>query len=86
MPEFLSLLLTILIVVVGARTVIKGTKQRSKWGINGGAVINRSECPNCGAKLPRLRKPANLKQLLWGGWTCPQCTRSFDKWGNPDNG
>jgi ssDNA-binding Zn-finger/Zn-ribbon topoisomerase 1 len=30
-------------------------------------------CPDCDAPLPRIRKPANLRQLLWGGNTCPQC-------------
>jgi hypothetical protein len=28
-----------------------------------------------------LRKPSNLRQALWGGWTCPHCRGEFDRWG-----
>jgi hypothetical protein len=31
------------------------------------------KCPRCGEELPQIRKPANRRQLLWGGWTCPKC-------------
>jgi hypothetical protein len=33
----------------------------------------RRKCPDCSEVLPRFRKPDNLRQLCWGGWTCPKC-------------
>ncbi len=38
-------------------------------------------CDVCGAPAPVVRKPANWRQALWGGWTCPQCRSEFDRWG-----
>lgn len=31
--------------------------------------------------MPVVRKPANWKQALWGGWTCPRCGSEYDRWG-----
>lgn len=42
-------------------------------------------CPQCGLKAPMIRRPANLKQFLWGGWTCAKCKCEFDKYGNEIN-
>src|SRR5262249_32802827 len=33
----------------------------------------KRKCPDCGETLPRFRQPANRRQSLWGGWTCPRC-------------
>ena len=38
-------------------------------------------CDGCGTKMPTLRKPANWRQALWGGWSCPNCGTEFDRWG-----
>lgn len=38
-------------------------------------------CPDCGQKAPMIRKPMNLRQLLWGGWTCRECACEFDRYG-----
>ena len=35
-----------------------------------GLDFDQTSCPNCGQELPRVRRPANLRQTLWGGWTC----------------
>ena len=51
----------------------------SRWGMNFSDV----NCPHCGEALPRIRRPKNLRQLLWGGWTCSNCNQEFDKWLNP---
>jgi hypothetical protein len=37
--------------------------------------------PRCGTVLPAIRRPANVRQFMWGGWTCKQCSAEFDKWG-----
>lgn len=34
----------------------------------------------CGAKVPKIRKPQNLKEILWGGFTCKSCGKQHDKW------
>jgi hypothetical protein len=41
----------------------------------------RKTCPRCAAELPQYRKPASLKQALWGGWTCPNCGCETDRQG-----
>jgi hypothetical protein len=38
-------------------------------------------CPECGQIMPKTRKPANLRQTLWGGWTCPNCGCEMDRRG-----
>ncbi len=40
-----------------------------------------SLCEKCGTELPRHRRPENIHQLLWGGWTCPSCGAELDSWG-----
>jgi hypothetical protein len=40
------------------------------------------KCPECGTQLPKRRKPANRRQALWGGWTCPSCGCEIDRKGN----
>ena len=50
-------------------------------GINLDAV----DCPRCGQRMPTLRMPSGLHQLMWGGWTCPNCGCEMDKWGKAVN-
>jgi hypothetical protein len=38
-------------------------------------------CPECGTPVPKLRPPANRRQMLWGGWTCAGCGIEIDKHG-----
>lgn len=38
-------------------------------------------CAACGAAMPHFRKPANARQMLLGGWTCPQCGTALDRRG-----
>jgi hypothetical protein len=44
------------------------------------------KCPDCGASLPMFRKPANKRQGLWGGWTCPECGCEVDRRGRKVTG
>ena len=42
-------------------------------------VMPRPKCPDCGEQFPsRFRKPANRKQMLWGGYTCAKCGCEVD--------
>lgn len=60
--------------------VVRDTVRRSgKWGVN----PRRVECPRCGEPAPLARKPANRRQMLWGGATCAGCGQEYDKWGKP---
>lgn len=43
-------------------------------------------CPLCDLPLPRRRAPANLRQAMWGGWTCAGCDTELDARGQPLDG
>ncbi|WP_193332503.1 hypothetical protein [Pseudoalteromonas ulvae] len=51
--------------------------ERSQMEIN----LNKVFCPKCDEKMPALRIPKNIQQLMWGGWTCPKCDCKMDKFG-----
>ena len=38
-------------------------------------------CSECGKPLPLIRKPANRREMLWGGWTCKGCGAQLDRSG-----
>jgi hypothetical protein len=67
-----------LLAVAGLVLIIRGTNQRTGMGIN---LTPPSACPKCGTPLPSVRAPKNLRQALWGGWTCSNCQTELDKWG-----
>lgn len=52
--------------------------QNNKWDIN----LDKVLCPECGSKQSMLRIPKNLKQLMYGGWSCEKCSCKMDKHGN----
>ena len=58
------------------------SKLKSPYGINFKAIKPWGDikCPNCGSKLPKVRKPENLRQILWGGGTCRKCGKEYSKW------
>ena len=58
--------------------LVVGTKEKGKWGVN---LTPPTACPACAAPLPMTRIPKNLRQALWGGWTCSGCGKELDKWG-----
>ena len=49
----------------------------SKWSVN----LKATQCPKCGTPVPVIRTPANLRQFLWGGWTCKSCGTEITKQG-----
>ncbi len=74
---FLFVVIVLLIWVL--LKIAKGTKNRfGKWGIN--LKHKQLCCPRCGHG-PVFRSPRNIKQILWGGWTCDYCHQEIDKWG-----
>lgn len=72
-------LLILLALAIGLVFLVLGTLKKGKMGIN----LAKTVCAHCGAPMPSIRKPANLRQALWGGWTCAQCGTENDKWGKP---
>ena len=66
--------------LVGLAFVIRDTiRGRGNFGIN----LKPAVCTQCGTPAPAIRKPANRRQMLWGGWTCAECGYELDKWGRP---
>lgn len=58
--------------------IVKDTSNKDKWGIN----TEKIYCPVCNIEIDYFRKPKNIRQLLWGGYTCKNCHTEIDKWGN----
>jgi hypothetical protein len=50
---------------------------KGRWGIGSLQAV----CPRCRAAVPTVRVPGSLHEMLWGGWTCPQCGCKVDKYG-----
>jgi hypothetical protein len=46
-----------------------------------GLLAPPKKCPECGEPAPKVRTPANRRQALWGGWTCPECGTEMDRRG-----
>ncbi len=65
---------------VGVLLIIHGTIFKTRWGINPASQI---ECTRCHKMYPQVRIPHNLRQKLWGGWTCDRCGLEVDKWNRP---
>ena len=40
---------------------------------------SKLKCPECQKPLPAFRLPRNMRQFLWGGWTCPSCGLEVDR-------
>ena len=57
------------------------------WPKSGRMGINTKEvnCPECGQRQLRVRKPQNRQQLMWGGFTCDNCGTEMDKYGASAN-
>jgi hypothetical protein len=57
-------------------------------GIGGGLTVlllallpPARKCPECGLQLPKVRAPGSFRQVMWGGWTCPECGCEVDRKG-----
>lgn len=35
-------------------------------------------CARCGSELPAMRRPANVRQAMLGGYTCAKCGAELD--------
>ena len=66
---------------VVAKGLSKFWPRSGRMGIN----LEKVSCPQCGEKMSQVRKPANISQALWGGWTCGECGTEMDKYGERIN-
>lgn len=62
-------------VVVAMLLLFWAKKMRDDVNAKGG-------CPECGTPVPQFRRPTSLRQALWGGWTCANCSTEMDRLGN----
>lgn len=46
-----------------------------KLGLPLGQMVH---CARCGNELPAMRRPANLRQAMLGGYTCTKCGAELD--------
>jgi uncharacterized protein with PIN domain len=85
MEEFLQAINPFLTLgsIIASYYVIKHTRTKGKMGVNVDALVEAPKCPKCSTKLPRVRIPRTLNEVLFGGWTCPKCRSRFDKWMRP---
>ena len=60
-----------------------GLHQLRYKGRRMGVNLDEVRCPSCQAEMPRLRRPANRRQALWGGWRCSECGCEMDRMGEP---
>jgi hypothetical protein len=72
--------LGVLLVIVIGKAFNLRIFEGKRMGLN---LARGLTCPKCSAPLPTVRKPQNLNQALWGGWTCKNCGSEFDKWLKP---
>lgn len=61
-------------------------------GLAGGAAVKlmvklqpQRHCPVCKVAVPKNRKPANVRQALFGGWHCQNCGADLDRKGQLRN-
>ena len=78
MTEIAVLIGTAVVSSVLIKLVLKRWPQKGKWAIVRSAI----KCPKCGLPSPKVRRPANRRQMLWGGNTCTHCGTEYDKHGN----
>jgi endogenous inhibitor of DNA gyrase (YacG/DUF329 family) len=45
----------------------------------GGSNLFAVKCPACATQQPLWRRPASFRQMMWGGWTCPNCGTEMDR-------
>ena len=76
-PPWPQIIISVIAGIFAALVVRRVWPKEGKWGINQRPVT----CSQCGTPTPRFRKPANRRQMLWGGWTCQKCGVEIDKYG-----
>lgn len=78
-----ALLVVPLALVAVVVALVVGTVRRNRMGVN---LSANNACPRCATPVPMVRTPKNLRQALWGGWTCAKCGCEMDKWARAIDG
>ena len=91
MVFFVIMLIVVFLCAAVLLIVVQTRRKSGNWGLNlhsigdiikGKPLLRKVVCPRCGREQADFRKPTNINELLWGGWTCPDCGARMDKWGN----
>lgn len=77
LETILSIGFFVVLLVVLPVFIWRQTKTKGRWGLS----PRRKLCPRCGTQMPLFRKPSDKEEMLWGGWTCPNCGCKMDKYG-----
>jgi predicted RNA-binding Zn-ribbon protein involved in translation (DUF1610 family) len=68
----------VVLIVGGGIFIWRQSQTKGRWGLS---RMFGMKCPKCGTAMPTIRKPTSMRQALWGGWTCPNCGATLDKYG-----
>lgn len=68
----------VVLALIAAAVIWRQTKSKGRWGFGS---FGPTYCPRCATRLPMIRKPTSQEEILWGGWTCPNCGCKVDKYG-----
>lgn len=80
------LLLSLISLFICAGLVVHGTFSKNNFGVNFRMLHGAVKCPGCGYEIRTTsRKPKDMQEALWGGFSCENCERKYDKWGQPRN-
>lgn len=84
--DYFLIFLCIFLLILGAFLMAYGTIKKNRFGINfKGLTGVENKCPSCGNKFDQIRRPNDMYEMLWGGWTCKKCGKKYDKWGGSRN-
>ena len=75
----IGILISIIILFLFTR--IKKNSKYAKFAI----TLKNVKCPNCHLQQSFFRLPKNKSQILFGGYTCPNCNTELDKFGTKIN-
>lgn len=76
----ISYVLTGILVISGVLVLVQTLQRKGDFGINIKAILSPVQCPNCKHPISRVRVPKDTREMLWGGFTCQNCGKKFDKW------
>ena len=81
------LFLTFATVLIGLWLLIRGVGYSLKYfevrarGVTLGPFGRNSRCSRCDRSIPFFSRRRSVRELVFGGWTCPKCGSEIDQLG-----